>query len=67
LVSTVHVAALAMEKLLLMSVIVVMVVLPLRAGHDVNPRRGLKRALLGMVGYNVCYALLLRFVLPRLG
>jgi hypothetical protein len=66
-VPAMHVAAFAMEKVLLMSVIVVMVVLPLRAGHDVSPRRGLKRALVGVLGYNVIYALLLRFVLPRLG
>jgi hypothetical protein len=56
-----------MEKVLLMSVVIMMVLLPVRAGKDRNARRGLKRALAGLAGFNVVYALLLRFVLPRLG
>ncbi len=56
-----------MGKALLISVVVATVVIPLLAASQRDPRRGLQRTVLGLAAFNVCYALLLRFVLPRLG
>jgi formate-dependent nitrite reductase membrane component NrfD len=56
-----------MEKALLISVVIAMVVIPLLAASEPDPRRGLKRAVLGLTAFNVVYAFLLRVVLPRLG
>lgn len=56
-----------METTLLISVVIALVAFPLLAARDPNRRRGLKRALAGVAAFNVLYALMLRFVLPRLG
>jgi formate-dependent nitrite reductase membrane component NrfD len=56
-----------MEKALLISVVIATVVIPLLAAAERDPRRGLKRTLVGLAAFNVFYAFLLRVVLPRLG
>ncbi len=44
-----------MDKLLLLSGLVMMVVLPLRAGRLRDPRRALRRALAQFLAFNVLY------------
>lgn len=56
-----------MEKLLILSVCLALVGIPLFAARDPHPARGLKRALLGVVAFNVFYLFLLRVVVPRVG
>lgn len=56
-----------METALLISVVVALLAIPLFAAHDVNHRRGLKRAIAGVAAFNLLYAFMLRFVFPRLG
>lgn len=56
-----------MEKLLLLSVCLALVGIPLWASRDSFPGRGLKRALLGVVVFNLFYMFLVRVVVPRVG
>ena len=56
-----------MLKLLLLSVCLALVGIPLWAARDAHPGRGLKRALVGVVMFNLLYVFLLRVVVPRLG
>lgn len=56
-----------MQKLLVLSVCIALLVIPLVAGRDPHPARGLKRALFGVVVFNLIYVVLLRVVYPRLG
>jgi len=53
-------------KLLLLSVVIALIVVPLLAGRDRNPRRGLHKTLLFMLVFNVLYLLAVRFIYPRL-
>lgn len=46
-----------MSKLLLMSMPLALVILPILAARSTHPRRGLKRAIVAMVVFNVLYAL----------
>jgi hypothetical protein len=55
-----------MAKFILISILFVDVLIPLWAARDPNAIRGLKKALLGMCVFNVCYLLLIMFVYPRL-
>jgi hypothetical protein len=55
-----------MRKLILVSILFAMVVLPIRAATDPSPRRGLRRALVGVAAFNVLYLLAVLYVLPRL-
>jgi hypothetical protein len=55
-----------MAKLLLISVILMMIVVPAIAARDPNPRRGLKRAVIWFVGYNFFYLLAVRYLYYRL-
>lgn len=55
-----------MAKALLLTIVVALVALPLVAASDANPRRGLKKALLGIFLFNFFYLFLVRFVLPHL-
>jgi hypothetical protein len=48
--------------LLLLSVVVSTLVFPLLASRDPNPKRGLKRALLAVVLFNLLYVIVLRLV-----
>jgi hypothetical protein len=53
-------------KLLLMSVIIVMVVLPITMARDSNAQRGLKKTLLLVIAFNLLYLFLVQYVYPRL-
>lgn len=55
-----------MQKLILISILIVDVALPLWAARDLNAFRGLKKALLYMCLCNAIYLLLVMFVYPRL-
>ena len=55
-----------MIRLTLMSIVLALVALPLLAGRDPLPMRGLKRAVLRVVAFNAFYVLFVRVVLPRL-
>jgi hypothetical protein len=56
-----------MEKLLLLSVCLALVGIPLFASRDPYPARGLKRALFGVMVFNLFYVFLVRVVVPRVG
>jgi hypothetical protein len=53
--------------LLLLSIVIAMFVAPLITASDLNPQRGLKRALLGFMGFALIYVLFVRFGYSRLG
>jgi len=56
-----------MQKLILLSIIIVDVLIPLWAARDRSAIRGLKKALFYMCICNAIYLLLVMFVYPRLG
>jgi hypothetical protein len=56
-----------MGKVILLSVVIATVVLPMRAARDPQPARGLRRAVLWLVLFNVFYMLALIHVMPRVG
>ena len=56
-----------MTKLALLSIALATVVLPLMAARDAHPWRGLKKALVWVVVFNIFFLFFLRFVVPRLG
>lgn len=51
----------------MLSVCFSLIGLPLWAANDSHPRRGLKKALIWVVIFNLFYVFLLRVVVPRLG
>ena len=55
-----------MEKLILISCILILVPLSLRYAGDPDPRRGLKRAVVTLAIFNFLYMIGLFYVLPRL-
>jgi hypothetical protein len=55
-----------MRSALLQTMLLALLAIPIVAAHDSRPWRGLKRALLWFVAFNLLYALALRFVYPRL-
>lgn len=55
-----------MRDLVLRSVLAALLVIPLVAARETNPMRGLKKALVWFVGFNLLYMLALRFVFPYL-
>ncbi len=55
-----------MVRLLLLSVVIALVVLPVVCARDPSPRRGLKRSVLLLVTFHVVYALVLNALAPRL-
>jgi hypothetical protein len=55
-----------MYKILLMSVLFAMIAIPSVASRDQAPRRGLRRAIFGMLVFNFVYMLALIFVYPRI-
>lgn len=56
-----------MAKLLLLSICLALVGAPLMAARDPYPVRGLRKALLGVMLFNLFYMFLLRVVVPRVG
>lgn len=55
-----------MDKLLLMSCILVAAIWPALAARDKLPRRGLRRTIWGLALYNVVYAVLVIFIYPKI-
>ena len=55
-----------MTKLLLLSVLIALVVVPVWAARDFNGPRGLKRAIFWVLAFNLAYALALQFIYPQL-
>jgi hypothetical protein len=53
-------------KLLLLSVVIAVVAVPLIAGQDRNPRRGLNKTLLVIFFFNLFYLFAVRFIYPHL-
>jgi hypothetical protein len=56
-----------MNKLLLLSLPLGLVVFPLLAARDPHPLRGFKKALVWVLTFNLFFVFLLRVVIPRLG
>lgn len=56
-----------MSKLLLLSIVIGLIVVPVLAARQRHPLRGLRFALLGLVVLHITYAFFVRVVLPRLG
>jgi hypothetical protein len=54
-----------MNKLLLLSVLIVAVVAPVLAARDAEAARGLKRLLVGMSVFSVFYWLVFMFLVPQ--
>lgn len=55
-----------MRDFVLRSMLVALIVIPLVAAREPNPTRGLRKAILWFVGFNLLYMLALRFVYSRL-
>lgn len=55
-----------MAKLLLLSTVLVSIVWPIIAAQDSNPRRGLRRAVQGLVLYNIFYVFAVLEIYPRM-
>jgi hypothetical protein len=55
-----------MRILLLATVLLAVLTIPVAAARDPNPLRGLKRALVLFLGFNLLYMLALRFIYSRL-
>jgi hypothetical protein len=55
-----------MRSLLLQSLLLALLVIPIVAARDPRPRRGLKKALVWLLGFSFLYAVALRFLYPRL-
>jgi hypothetical protein len=55
-----------MQKLILLSFIISIIVLPMIAARDPSPVRGLRKALLWWATFNVCYLLAWLLLVPRL-
>jgi hypothetical protein len=55
-----------MGKLILISVVISIILLPALAARDPNPQRGLKRTVVGWIVFNFVYLLMVRFIYTRL-
>jgi hypothetical protein len=55
-----------MRNALLQSLMLALLVVPFAAARDRRPLRGLKKAVLWFVGFNLFYLFALRFIYPRL-
>lgn len=56
-----------MGKLLLLSLLLATIALPMWAASDPSPLRGLRRAMLWLVGFNVFYLIAIIYIFPRVG
>jgi hypothetical protein len=54
------------SKLLLMSVLLATAIIPAAAARDELPRRGLRRAILAYLAFNLVYAVLVILVYPKI-
>jgi hypothetical protein len=55
-----------MKKLLLLSILVATVAIPMIAATDRSAIRGLRRTVLWMAAFNLCYLIAIIYVWPRL-
>jgi hypothetical protein len=55
-----------MAQVLLLSILIALVVIPLRLAHVRNPRLALRRMAISLTLFTVFYLVALRFVWPRL-
>jgi hypothetical protein len=55
-----------MSKLVLLSILIATIALPARAAREKNARRGLKKAVIYMMLFNLFYLFALRFLYGRL-
>jgi hypothetical protein len=55
-----------MRNALLQSMMIALLVVPFVAARDPRPLRGLKKAVMWFVGFNLFYLFALRFIYPRL-
>lgn len=56
----------AVQKLLLISILLSTMVLPMRAARDPSPARGFRKAMTWIVGVAACYMLGILYIYPRL-
>ena len=54
-----------MRKLLLLSLLASMIVVPLLSGRDSNGPRAIRRTILVIIVFNLFFLLALRFIYPR--
>lgn len=54
-----------MSKLLVLSIMIAMLVIPTRAARDPKPKRGLKRAVVNMLLYGAFYAFAMIYLWGR--
>ncbi|HEU4643357.1 MAG TPA: hypothetical protein VFS44_12955 [Gemmatimonadaceae bacterium] len=55
-----------MQKLILVSILVAMLFLPMRAARDASAARGFRRAVVGFAVFVGLYVIAIVYVLPRL-
>jgi hypothetical protein len=55
-----------MAKLLQLSVLIAIIAIPARAARDPNPARGLRKALIHTIYFNLFYLFIIMFVYGRL-
>ena len=55
-----------MRSALLQSMMIALLLIPIIAAREASPLRGFKKALVWFLGFNLLYALALRFVYPSL-
>jgi hypothetical protein len=55
-----------MRSALLQSLMLALLLIPLVAARDARPRRGLKKAVVWLLGFSLVYAIALRFLYSRL-
>lgn len=55
-----------MQKALLFSIILSSIILPYVAARDPSPSRGLRRVLVWVACFNVCYLVAALYIVPRL-
>jgi hypothetical protein len=55
-----------MQKLLLISILIVTVALPMRAARDPNPGRALRHVVYGIAAYVAFYVIAIVYIMPRL-
>lgn len=55
-----------MRKLILISIVIATVVIPVRAARERSARRGLTRAIVAMLMFDVLYLLAVVFLYPRM-
>jgi uncharacterized membrane protein YwaF len=55
-----------MAKLLLLSVVIMMVAIPVLAARDRSAKRGLQKAILLVIVFNIFYVFVHRFIYPHM-